>query len=139
MKLFAYFLCSWLPGIFLSQDTWRVSLNNKTLLSTSVENADKNIVVVPSSQLRQASYLAVRYTEANKKKKWERTIALYNDQDAELYHQEGSQLKIKTGELSRLFKDSRSIKIYTWSLPTDPQMKQIIRIRRIHLCTLLLK
>jgi hypothetical protein len=122
-----------------SQDSWKLVLNGKTLMTTSAEDAVKNVVTIKLSDLKKKNDFTVTYTAKPQKDKWERTMAIFTDKDDELFKQQGSKLKIKNATLLSLFKKSKTLKIYTWSLPTDPKLKASVRIRRIHLCTIILQ
>ena len=65
-------------------------------------------------------------------------MMVYNEKDQELVSKKGNELKIKNSELLSFFKRSKQIKIYTIAVPTDPKLKASIRVRRVHLCTLVL-
>ena len=48
-----------------------------------------------------------------------------------------SKIKIKNATLDSLFAKSKILKIYTISLPKDPAKRATVRVRRVHLCTLM--
>ena len=136
MKKFFLFLLGFIPFTLWAQDSWKVQLNDKQMLKTSDENAEKNVIRIKSSSLQNKKDFTITYTEGEKKKNWQRYITIFNEQDAELYKQTGSKIKIKNSVLASLFKKSKTLKVYTWSLPTDPKLQQTVRVRRVHLCTL---
>lgn len=108
-------------------------------MNTSTEDAVKNVITIKSADLKKKNDFSVTYSAQPQKEKWERTIAIFTDKDEELFKQQGSKFKIKNSTLQSLFKKSRTLKIYTWSLPTDPKLKASVRVRRIHLCTIILQ
>jgi hypothetical protein len=140
MKLFYLFL----TGFFISlgavaQNSWKVLLNDKAVLNSSTENEEKNFVLIKKDDLKKKKDFSIFYSEKNKKNNWQRIIALYDENDQELFQQEGAKLKIPNASLQSYFKKAKKINIYTWALPTDPKLKAAIRIRRVHLCTLILQ
>lgn len=122
-------------GSAMGQGTWKVTLNGKTLLNASVENTDKNIIMVSSADLKKKGDFIITYTEKTKVDKWQRTISAYNEKDIELQKQTGNRFKIKNSTLQSLLKGAKTIQFYTISLPTDPKLQAAVRVRRVHLCT----
>jgi hypothetical protein len=122
-----------------AQDNWKVCVNGKAVLSTSTENEEKNLVNISAADLKKKKDFTISYKENPKKEKWERSISLVDEKGNDVYKQDGQTLKISNAKLDSLLKQSKTLKVYTWSLPTDPALKASIRIRRIHLCTLSLK
>ena len=140
MKLFYLFLASFFISLStLAQPGWKVMLNGKTVLNTTVEDEAKNIVRIKKADLKKKKGLSLVYTEEAKKKDWERKMVLYDENDQELTRQKGTQLKISNAALQSFFKNSKKLGIYTLAFPTDPKLKAAIRIRRVHLCTLILE
>ena len=61
---------------------------------------------------------------------------MLDPKDSELYKARTTQMVLPNGRLRALLQQSPSLKVYTWALPTDPELAARIRIRRVHLCTL---
>jgi hypothetical protein len=140
MKLFYLFLASFFISLgTVAQTSWKVLLNDKTVLNSSAENEEKNKVLIKKADLKKKKDFSLLYTEKNKKNNWQRFITLYDENDQELFQQEGTKLKMPTASLQSYFKKAKKIRVYTWALPTDPKLKAAIRIRRVHLCTLILQ
>jgi len=139
MKFFSFFFI----GLFINiaataQDSWKVCLDKKTVLKTSVESEEKNVVHINAADLKNKNGFVVNYTGQTKKKDWERTIMIYDENDQELSRQKGTRLELSDAALHDLFQQSKTLKIYTLALPTDPKLKAAVRVRRVHLCTLIL-
>lgn len=139
MKLLFAFLFGFVSSAVMAQDSWKVCLDKKVLLSTSKEDAEKNVVNFSLTDLKKNKNFVVSYKEATPQKGWERSISIYTEKDEELEKQKGKKIILKTLELKKLFEKSKTLKIYTIYLPTDPKMKSQIRVRRVHLCTLVLQ
>jgi hypothetical protein len=123
----------------MAQDSWKVSLNGRELLNTSTEDEAKNVILLKKPDLQKKKDFTVAYHEAKEQKGWERTMAAYDSRDAELNKQKGTRFKLTSTALQSLFKKSKTIKIYTVALPSDPNLKAAVRVRRVHLCTLTLQ
>ena len=121
------------------QDSWKVCLDKKILLNTSSEDTGKNIIRLSSSDLKKSKTFIVSYRETSPQKDWERIITVYDEKDNELEKQSGKKLSLKTSELKILLDKYKTIKIYTINSPTDPKIKSQVRLRRIHLCTIILE
>ena len=118
------------------EDSWKVTMNGKVLLKASAVDPEEHLIKISMAELKKKKDLTINYTEGTKKDKWERTITVYDEKDKELNKQKGNKFKMSSTVLQSLLKKSGKLKIYTWSLPTDPKLKQAVRVRRIHLVTL---
>jgi uncharacterized membrane protein len=136
MRLIITLLLSLVISSSLFAQSWKISTNGKTLLKANVENEEKNKISMKTSNLSKKG-LSLCYTEGKDKKKgWERMIAVYDSTDKELKIQKGNSLQLSRDSLRSYFKNSPQIRIYTWALPTDPKLKALVRVRRIHLATI---
>ena len=116
-------------------DSWSVTLNGKKVFNTSKENETKNVLAIKSASLKNTNNFIIAYKEQPPVKDWERFISLETT-DATLKEIKGKELRLTNASLQSLFKKSRIIKVYSWSLPKDPEMRKRVRIRRVHLLTL---
>jgi hypothetical protein len=139
MKIIFAFLLSCVGMAAIAQDSWKVCLDKKILLSTSIEDAEKNVIKLFFSDLKKRKIFTVNYNEVTHQKGWERTITAYDEKDNELKKQTGKKFSLKTSELKILLDKYKTVKIYTINFPTDPKMKSQVRLRRVHLCTLALQ
>ena len=139
MKILFAFLLGFSGVTAIAQDSWKVCLDKKVLLKASSEDAVKNVIKISSVDLKKNRNFIVNYTDATSQKGWERTIAVYDEKDNELKKQTGKRLSLKTSELKTLLNKYKVIKVYTVNSPIDPKMKSQVRLRRVHLCTLILQ
>jgi len=139
MNFLIVFLLSLAGSIVGAQDSWKVCLDKKVLLTTSTEDVEKNIINISSEDLKKNKSLVVSYKQVAPQKGWERSISIYTEKDEELQKQKGKNFVLKTSELKKLLEKNKRLKIFTTYLPTDPKMKAQIRVRRVHLCTLVLQ
>jgi hypothetical protein len=138
MKILFAFLLGWFATT-VQHDSWKLCLDKKQLLKTSTEDEQKNVITLTSAQLKKSKQLQLVYSQAAPDKAWERTISLYDTNDQELTTQKGNKFTIKTSSLASLLQQHKTIKFYTLYSPTDPKMKAMVRLRRVHLCTLVLQ
>jgi hypothetical protein len=132
ITLFIFMVFS--PAVF--SQSWKISANGKTLMKANSENEKINKISLNTKNLSKKG-LTLCYSEGkDNKKSWERVIAVYDARDKELKEQKGNSLQISRDSIQSFFKNSSLLKIYTWSLPTDPKLKALVRIRRIHLATI---
>jgi hypothetical protein len=139
MKILFAFLLSFIGTFAIAQDSWKVCLDKRVLLNTSTEDAEKNVIKISSADLKKSKSFIVSFKEAAPQKGWERSITVYDEKDNELKKQSGKNLSLKISELKTWLQKSSTIKIYTINFPTDPKMKAQVRLRRVHLCTLVLQ
>lgn len=139
MKAFLLFLTLVIGTSVIAQnDTWKVSQNGKVRLSASEEN-EKNRVEIKAVELNKKGVLSVAFKEGTPQADWQREIMIFDPSDNELKRGKGSLLKIQNADLKKLFGKSKTLMVYTMSLPKDPNLAATVRVRRVHLCTLVLK
>jgi hypothetical protein len=111
----------------------------KIRLQSSEEDEKKNVVSIKSADLKKTGHMTITYVEAEKQKDWKRTIMFIGPNEKELLRVEGPMAKLQNAKLKALAAKSKTIKVYTISLPTDPDVAATVRVRRVHLCTLSVK
>jgi glucose-6-phosphate isomerase len=120
-------------------DSWRVLHNGKQKLKASSENSSKNVITITKADLKKTGALIITYKEMGGQKGWQRSITLFDEKDNELVKEESALLKVANTKLASLANTYKTIKVYSWALPTDPAVAATVRIRRVHLCTILIK
>jgi hypothetical protein len=114
--------------------TWKIKLNNKTILSTATEDEKANCKKIKLSEWNRPGKLDISFKE-NEPNIWIRSFLFYDKEDNELLRKDSTyRVLITFSELKKIFKDKKEIIIYTVIAPKDPRMA--IRVRRVHLCTL---
>ena len=127
-------------AVFAQPDSWKVYLNKKLLIDAGREAEIKNTKTIERSELDKPGELIVTYTEGNPNNEWKRTIAIMDENDNNLFEKdEIDKIQVSTMDLKKLAVGKAKLKIYTWAIPKDPAKAALIRIRRVHLCTLVLK
>ena len=121
-----------------AQASWKLKLDNKVLLSATEESMEKNVVKMTGLALKKAKVVTLHYGEVGESKDWQRTIMLYSPEDEALKTFKGNRFSLPAAALQKLFAQSKTIHVYTMSLPKDPKLAATVRVRRVHLCTLVL-
>ena len=134
-------LLVFLSSAFISQaqNSWKIKLNQKVLLSTSTEDEAKNSKKIKRIELNKPGFLEVLYKEMPVKTGWQRSLLFFDENDTELWRKDSSTSKIPNAIFKKISAGKKKIKIYTISLPIDPNKAAAVRVRRVHLCTLELK
>lgn len=123
--------------IISAQDSWRIKLNNKTVLHSSREDVETNTEKIKASAWRKNGYLQILYKDPDAAKDSYRTIIISDETDNELVRQDSvNSLKIPIRTLKKALGGNRKIQIFTTVLPSDPELAARVRVRRVHLCTL---
>lgn len=125
-------------SVMAQNDSWKVTHNAKVRLSTSEEN-EMNSIEVRAAELNKKGLLSIAFKEGVPQAGWQREIMVFDPADNDLLKQKGSLLKVQNAELKKLFGESKTLMVYTMSLPKDPNLAATVRVRRVHLCTLVLK
>lgn len=143
MKNFLFTVLLFFVFSAFSQDNaeWKIILDKKTIFSAKQEDEQRNIDTVSLSGIKPNKNFTIYYSETinHSKKSWKRIIGVYNEEDKELIRKEAVPLRLNTSQIRKWLIDNKKIKIYTWSLPKDPKEAARVRVRRVHLCTIVLK
>ena len=129
-------LVSWAPG--LQKSSWIISHNNVQRLKTGTEDESKNTISIKRADLKKSGQLFINYT-GSQEKGWKRTISLFDKEDNELLKHGGNLLKVGNSKLNSLANSLDTIKVYTMAIPSDPAVAATVRVRRVHLATLVIK
>ena len=138
-KLFALFIAMALHSSLSAQEKWTLCSNGTTFLTATAENEAQNVVKLTSKDIEGKGGFTLVFEENYSKGETERFLGLYSADDEELLVKSASTINISKKELRKYFAQNKTLKLLTWTLPTDPDLRSRIRIRRIHLCTLALQ
>ena len=128
-----------LTGFFAQAqtDSWKIKLHNRVLLNTNQEDEAKNLKKIKSTDWKKNGYLEIIYTEADPTF-WKRSFLFFDEKDNQLLSIDSTtRVKISLSKLRKLFAGKKEINIYTVASPLNPDI--LVRIRRVHLCTLKLR
>ena len=121
----------------MAQDSWKVVHNGKTRLEAT-EETEKNSFVIKSADLKKAGTLSL-FIKDKPQQGWERTVMLVDAGENELFSAKGDLIRLDNARLAKAAGKVKTIKVYSMSLPTDPAQAALVRVRRIHLATILIK
>ena len=121
-------------------DSWEIFHNRKEVASFSLkkETEDEKKVLLLNRALEEPGFFIITYTPASDHADWTRNYVICDSTGKELrkFDNLGGQLKMINDDIARLMGDRKKIKIYTWAVPSDPNLAATVRVRRILLCTI---
>lgn len=139
MKILFTLLTFSLITAFTAQDgSWKIMLNGQTKLQTATEDEAKNVIHIDRGSLNRTGALIVIYDKKPLQKGWTRVITV-SDSEGELSRHPGNTYRIMNPALRSMLGADSVLKIYSFATPIDPKQAANIRIRRVHLCTLVFK
>jgi hypothetical protein len=122
-----------------AQDSLLIKHNGRVIFNNlSSDDSLRNTFVLDRGDLKD-DYLLLTFNPREKPAGWTRTISVNDDRDRVIFQKESNGISIPGVVLKQWSKKLDAIKIYTWSQPNDAKTKSSIRIRRVHLCTLVFK
>jgi hypothetical protein len=118
----------------VAQDSWRIVLNGKVVLTSHQSDETVNTKLIKSSEWKKNGYLEVTYKEMNPGM-WHYTLQFSDETGANLLEKVGVKTaRISTSTLRKLLRGKKQLKIYIVISPSDPKMAAPTRM--IHLGTL---
>ena len=135
MKYFLFFFSIiFSASNMLAQDSWRISLNKKTVLISSESNEVLNTKKVNPADWNKNGYLEINYKEVDTGF-WRRSFQFDDENGFQLYSKDSTtKIKIPIPELRKLFTGKKEVRIFMVMSPLDPNI--MVRMQRVHLCTL---
>jgi hypothetical protein len=126
-----------ISSCIMAQGSWKVYCGKKLMLKASVPDETLNRIRLSEKELSSDSDLRIVYHEQQHQKNWNRFFTINNGDGEELKAFEKlDTLKIALNDIKHLLEDNGKLKIYTWSLPEDPELAARVRVRRVYLCSL---
>ena len=116
-----------------AQGSWKILVNKKTIISTSVSDEDRNKKAVKSTDWKSNGFLEVSFKET-KRSNWIHTLQFEDEAGNQMLSKDGLTAKIPLKTFSKLYREKKELKIYMVIAPPDPSMGA--PVRRIHLGTL---
>ena len=132
-----------------AQLPWKIKLGSKTILQTTGEDEKKNVVRLKNIQVGTKNNFYLSYRVTPDEKDWIKTVMMYDTAGVNITDNPvGSKIQkgtprvnyiIPNKTLKVLLAGHKKIKIYYISIPSDPEKAAIVRVRRVHICTVLLQ
>lgn len=117
-----------------AQDTWKIVLHKKLLLTGKGVDEEKNVKLIKSTDWKKSGYLEVSYKE-EQPSSWLHSFRFTDEKGNELLVKDSViSTKISTAVLRKTFAGKKQVKIYMVIAPSDPMM--MAPARQIHLATL---
>jgi hypothetical protein len=121
-----------------AQDRWLVTHNGKEVVAATAEDTVANRVTATHGDLKKWGALRLQYQETPERPDWKRTLFISDGGQTELKAVSRNKLKLRNRILRKWLRNSGTLFIYTSSIPADPERAATVRVRRVHLCTLLI-
>lgn len=117
---------------------WQIFVNKVQVLQSNTEDVNANTKSVKTTDLFTADGLKIVYTE-EPDAKVNRSFIIMDDNRQELYRTEKSGIVISGTELQKALGKNKTAAIYSLAIPSDPALAATVRVRPVHLCTLILQ
>jgi hypothetical protein len=117
-----------------AQDSWKITLNKKTVMISSESNELLNIKKINSTDWKKNGYLEVSFKETTPSN-WLHSLQFTDEKGNQLLIKDSTATtKIPIAALRKLFAGKKQLKIYMVINPPNPMMAAPSRM--LHLCTL---
>ena len=118
-------------------ESWKIKWNGEKILVSDTEDKKANVRKVSMVSSSSDSLLEIKYND-NSKEGIKRSFLIFGASDNELLRLDSTwSAKVSRETLEKVMGTAKKIEIYTIALPTDPELAARVRVRRVHLCTLL--
>lgn len=123
-----------IAGMAQAQNSWKIVLHNKLLLTSSVVSEEKNVRLIKKTDWKKNGYLEVEFKETPSSG-WQHSLHFQDENGNELLKRDKvSSAKVSTASLRKLFAGKKQVKIFVMISPPDPRMMAPVRL--LHLATL---
>jgi hypothetical protein len=117
-----------------AQDSWKISLNNVSVLTSSKSDESINIKKIKSTEWKKNGFLEVTYKETTPSN-WLHSLQFSDEKGNPLLMKDSTlSAKISIATLRKLFAGKKELKIYMIINPPNPMM--MAPSRMLHLGTL---
>lgn len=116
---------------------WEVFVNKQLILQSNTEDPAVNSRIVKAADLFNTN-LQIIYTETPDAQ-LNRSYIIMDNNRRELFRTENSKQPINGAALKKAAGGETTLVIYTLAIPSDPALAATIRVRPVHLCTLILQ
>ncbi|MBL7746903.1 MAG: hypothetical protein JNM19_05710 [Chitinophagaceae bacterium] len=122
-----------------AQTKWTVSCTGKAVLKNVTEDTEKNILKIKRSSLSKTGNISIAFDK--KDTAAIRTIMADDTNRSGLKNWEDvtKPVTITNAELQELFTGRNRIELYYTEIPRDPAKAALVRVRPVHLCSVILQ
>ncbi len=147
MKQFLFVILMLAAGMGHAQEkagTFDIKLNGKTIVKkTAIPQNEGPQVTLTAKQLAAGGQLLLNLVNGEPRDGWKRKLMLNDASENELSVFEKDYVtgaySWNISNLGALLAQHKTLKIYTICTPVDERKAAVMRLRRYHLCTLVLK
>jgi hypothetical protein len=116
-----------------AQDSWKITLNNKTLLNCNKSDETLNTKKIKSTDWNKNGFLEISYNKTSTSG-WLHSMQFTDELGNQLLVKDSVYAKIPTASLRKLTVGKKQLKIYMAISPSNPMISAPSRL--LHLCTL---
>lgn len=116
-----------------AQENWTISYGKKTILKKVTENQQKNVVSISKASLKTNAKLTILLHGADTANNIILMANLDNGNNVKEWEYTGKSLSIAASELKALFGNNHKLQFYYRSIPKDPALAAVVRIRPVHI------
>lgn len=138
-KIIFLFFASLLSLATHAQQSWTVTHQKKTLLKNVEEDTEGNTIRIKKSTLSLSGCLTITFKVNDGTVN--RTLMADDSSRVGLksWEKVKKTISISNADLKKLFKGRNTIILYFTEIPKDPAKAAVVRMRPVHLCTLVIK
>jgi hypothetical protein len=122
-----------------AQMNWNVSYRNKAVFKKITENVAKNNFTIAKSNLSKPGSLILTLNSADTAYNITLMADDENRSGIKSWENITRPVTISNADLKGLFADKKTIHFYYTSIPKDPEKAMLVRMRPVHICTVVLK
>lgn len=124
-----------------AQEGWTVCYQKKTLLKNAAEDAQKNVVSIKKSTLKNSVVLELSPVNADTAFRITVEAEAVGEEFTGLksWEYDGKKISIAGKELKELFTNRKKLAFFFTAIPKDPNLAAVVRVRKVHICTVYLK
>lgn len=122
-----------------AQLNWNISYQKKDMLKKVTENPAKNLVNIPKKSLKKSGSFIISFNNPDTAYNYTLMVDDDNHSGIKSWDNMIKSVTITTSELSSIFQNNTKIHFYYTAIPKDPAKAAVVRMRPVHVCTLILK
>ena len=121
-----------------AQQNWDVCVQKKTVLKKVEESRENNVVKIKRTALGNKTSLTIKFNDADTAN----NITLTVDKEAggglASWEFTGKPITISGQELKKLFIGENKLVFTYTAIPKDPRLAMVVRVRPVHVCSVVL-
>jgi hypothetical protein len=122
-----------------AQNSWKVYHNGELLLNATEENVKANTVTIPRANLEKHGDFIFIYSSDTVSKNAQRNFSMGDSTFSPVAKNNKYRFTLTNKQFKELMNHSDKAVIDTWPFFKDRAIAAAVKIRRVHLCTVLLR